>query len=81
MYRAVPMIESDEVTIGSQLRRYREQAGWSRDLLADKAEVSAVTIERIENQRHDPTLGTAIKLAMALEVPVSLLIGLKEVRR
>lgn len=72
---------TDEATIGTQLRKLREQGGLNRDELAARAEVSAVTIERIENGRHDPTLSTAMKLAMALEVPVSMLMGLKEVPR
>jgi transcriptional regulator with XRE-family HTH domain len=47
------------------LRRARE---WSRKELAQRAGVSLVTIERIENGRHQPQEQTRWKLARAFGV-------------
>jgi predicted transcriptional regulator len=50
-----------------QLRAARALVGWSREMLADKADVSAETVKRFEFRGSDPKLSTLNKWRRALE--------------
>ena len=52
-----------------RLRECRERALLTQAELAEKAGVSEVTINRLENGRHAPRFSTVRKLAAALGVP------------
>jgi transcriptional regulator with XRE-family HTH domain len=62
---------------GENLRRLRESQGLSIRTLAGKAEVGYVSIFRIEAGQQDPTLSMLRRIAKALDVTVSELIGEK----
>jgi transcriptional regulator with XRE-family HTH domain len=51
----------------AQLRAARAIVGWSREKLAEKADVSAETIKRFEFRGSDPKLSTLNKVRRALE--------------
>lgn len=52
--------------LGQRVREAREKAGMTRVELAEKAAVSVPTLERIENGRTAPLLGTVAAIAAAL---------------
>lgn len=47
----------------NRVRALREQQGLSQQELGDKLEVSRQTINAIENDRYDPSLPLAFKIA------------------
>jgi transcriptional regulator with XRE-family HTH domain len=54
---------------GAHLRRLREQRGMSQQELADYANVSKMTVHRIETAQFSATLDVLLSLAKALNVP------------
>ena len=50
----------------NRIRELRKQAGFSQEELAKSCGVSRQTINAIENQKYDPTLALAFRLAKAL---------------
>ncbi|MGH9036218.1 MAG: cupin domain-containing protein [Acidimicrobiia bacterium] len=63
----------DEIvtSIGPKLRELRLQRGLSLQQLADRADVSAAAIHKIERSGMVPTITTLLKLAAALNRPVA----------
>lgn len=55
---------------GVHLRRLREERGMSQQELADLADVSKMTVLRVENARHTATLDVLLSLSRALQVPL-----------
>ena len=60
---------------GSVVRELRESRGWSQERLAGRAELNRSYMGEIERAMAVPSLTTAAKLALALEVPLSELIS------
>ncbi|MEN9522079.1 MAG: hypothetical protein RL065_456 [Bacteroidota bacterium] len=56
---------------GMHLRRLRQAKGLSQQQLADLADISKITIQRIENAKFNVTLDTLISLSTALEIPLT----------
>lgn len=54
----------------NQIKRLRKEAGLRQEDLAAKAGVSRQTIIAIENDKYDPTLELAMRLARLLRIPV-----------
>lgn len=64
------------MTFGEKLKQIRESKGFGVNQLALKSGVNASQISRFENgKRKDPQMDTVKKLAKALDVSVSELIG------
>jgi transcriptional regulator with XRE-family HTH domain len=61
--------------LGMRLRQTRKAKGMSQYTLAAKAKVSREYIRLLEGGRSDPTVGMLTKLAKALGVPVTELLG------
>lgn len=62
---------------GENLRRCREGAGLSLDGLGDRANLHRTEIQKLENAKREPRLGTIVKVAAGLRVsPCHLLEGL-----
>jgi len=59
---------------GKLIRELRIKKGFTQEELADKTEVSARTIQRIENGEVDPRLYTLQMIAKALEVDYNLFV-------
>ena len=58
----------------THLRVLREKAGMSQQELADTADISKLTIQRIENAKYSVTLGTLISIASAFKIPLKKLV-------
>ena len=56
---------------GIAVRHFRETNGWSQELLAEKADLNRSYLGEVERGRVIPSLATAVKLAGALEIPLS----------
>lgn len=57
------------VAFGLHVRRLREQRRLSQQALADMADVSKLTIQRLELAKFSVTLDILISLARAFELP------------
>jgi len=56
--------------MAKRLKTLRRRRGLTQEALATKAGLSRTYLARLETARQDPTLGTLVKLAQALRVPV-----------
>ena len=52
------------------IRERRRELGISQEELARRCGVSRQTVNAIENNKYDPTLGLAMRLARLLKTPV-----------
>lgn len=57
----------------NRIREKRKQAGLSQEELAKRCGVSRQTVNAIENQKYDPTLALAFRLAQELQISVDTL--------
>ena len=57
----------------NRIREKRKQAGLSQEELAKRCGVSRQTVNAIENQKYDPTLALALRLARELQISVDAL--------
>ena len=58
------------MTLGNKIMTLRAAARISQEELAQKCAVSRQTINAIENNKYDPTLSLAFRLARELELTV-----------
>jgi transcriptional regulator with XRE-family HTH domain len=63
------------MTTGEKLRAAREAAGLTQEQLASRARCTQPTISALERGHYEPSLPVLRRLAQALGVPVSALIG------
>lgn len=63
---------------GRVLRQRREQAGWSQELMAEKADLNRSYLGELERGQAVPSLITLEKLAAALELSPSYLLAQAE---
>lgn len=54
----------------NKIREYRKQMGMSQDTLSKNVKVTRQTINAIENDKYDPTLALAFRLAEVFDVTV-----------
>lgn len=54
--------------LGSNIRRLREEAGWSQEDYADRAGIHRTYVSDIERGERNPTIAVLEKLAKPLEV-------------
>ena len=57
--------------IGPKIKALRNQNGFSLQALADRSDVSAATIHKIEQNGMVPTISTLLKIAAGLNRPIS----------
>ncbi|MEP6817369.1 MAG: cupin domain-containing protein [Marmoricola sp.] len=57
--------------IGPKVKVLRKQNGYSLQALADRADVSAATIHKIEQSGMVPTITTLLKIAAAFDQPIT----------
>ncbi|HEY1179116.1 MAG TPA: XRE family transcriptional regulator [Phytomonospora sp.] len=60
---------------GGNVRRRREEAGLTLERLSEKSSVSRAMLSKVERGEKSPTIGVASKIAYALDVALSDLIG------
>jgi transcriptional regulator with XRE-family HTH domain len=65
----------DLKAMGRRLRRLREARGLTQAALAKRARITREYVVRLEAGRYDPTLSVSARLAKALGVPVTDLLG------
>lgn len=56
--------------LGQKIRELRKARGMRQGALAKKANVSLITISRLERGERDPHVGTLAKIARGLGVPL-----------
>ena len=61
--------------LGKQLQRLRTRRGLTQEQLAVNVGLSRTFVTRLELGQHDPTLSTLVRLAKALRVSVTDLLG------
>ena len=54
----------------NRLRVLRAERAWSQQELAERLQVSRQTVNSIENERYDPTLPLAFRIARVFEQPL-----------
>ena len=57
--------------VGEEVKRLREELGWTQPRLAVEAGVAVSAVSQIENGRRSPNVGTLEKLAEGLDVEVA----------
>ena len=62
----------------NRIRELRTERGWRQEDLARYAGVTRQTINAIENDKYNPTLLLAMRLARLLKTPVEKLFQLEE---
>ena len=63
--------------VGQIVKKKREQAGLSQNMLAKKAGISQASLNALESKTNNPSVETCFLLASALECSVSELLGEK----
>ncbi|SDI48043.1 helix-turn-helix domain-containing protein [Alteribacillus bidgolensis] len=61
--------------VGSTLRKIRQERGMSLQELADRIEVSKLTLGKIERGEANPSLTVIWKIANGLSIPISVLLS------
>jgi putative transcriptional regulator len=54
----------------NRLRELRTERGWSQLDLAERLGVSRQTVNSIENDRYDPSLPLAFRIARVFQMPI-----------
>lgn len=65
----------DKKAFGKHLQKYREKAGYSQELLAEKIGCSTIFISYMERGEKSPSLNTLIKLSNVLNISADILLG------
>lgn len=60
---------------GQTLRMLRQQSGLSQEALAEKADLSAVFISRVERGKESPSLDSIVKISKAFGIRVRVLVA------
>ena len=69
-------VSEELVMLGERIRSRRMEMCMSQETLAEKAEISANTVSRIEGGQMSVTIGIFIKLVQALETDADKLLGI-----
>ena len=72
---------ADARHLGRRIHELRLRRGWTQDALAERAGVSKAMISKVERGENNPTLVVATKIAAALGLTMSQLIGADARRR
>lgn len=59
------------MSIGNNIRKYRELKGFSKEELAMKARIGVNTLQSYESDEKTPELDTALKISTVLDIPAS----------
>lgn len=62
----------------NRLRALRTERGWSQLELAERLGVSRQTVNSIENERYDPGLPLAFRIARVFQRPIEALFDYEE---
>ncbi len=70
MTEDVPDKQKIQTEIGLRIRQLREEKGLSIQDFADKLEIEYNNVIRIEKGRTNFTIGTLVKIANSLDIPI-----------
>ena len=77
-----PIVEAAAADrLGARIRELRAGGGLTLEELAERSEVSRAMLSKVERGETNPTLVIAAKIASALEVSLTSLLGVEEERR
>lgn len=62
----------------NRIKEFRKAKGWRQEDLAEKLDVSRQTIIAVENNKYNPSLELAMKMARCLETTVEELFLLED---
>lgn len=65
----------DKKAFGKLLQKYREEAGYSQEKLAEEIKRSSIFISYMERGEKSPSVDTLIQISNALKISADLLIG------
>jgi putative transcriptional regulator len=68
-----------EVPVKNKLRQLRAERRWSQALLAEQLDVSRQTVNAIENEKYDPSLPLAFKIAQVFDLTIEEIFEYSEV--
>ena len=54
----------------NKLRQLRAERSWSQAVLAEQLDVSRQTVNAIENEKYDPSLPLAFKIAQVFDLSI-----------
>lgn len=74
----VPDVDAVAAAVARNVRRLRQERGWSLDVLAARAGLSKGMLIHVEQQRTNPSLQTLCRLAEAVGVSLARLVELDE---
>jgi transcriptional regulator with XRE-family HTH domain len=74
----VPDADAVAAAVARNVRRLRQERGWTLDALAGRAGVSKGMLVQVEQTRTNPSLGTLCRLADAIGVSLARLVELDE---
>jgi putative transcriptional regulator len=57
----------EALQVKNRLRVLRAERGWTQAELADRLEVSRQTVNAVETEKYEPSLGLAFKIARLFE--------------
>jgi len=60
--------------LGANIRKAREQRGWSQEELADRSGIHRTYISGVERAARNPTIEIVAAIAKALDLPVAALV-------
>ncbi|KHE67264.1 helix-turn-helix domain-containing protein [Halobacillus sp. BBL2006] len=66
------------MTVGDNIRKYREAKNFSKEDLALKARLGVTTLESYETNERTPELDTVLKISTVLDIPASELMEFEE---
>ena len=67
----VPSKEKVQLTFGAALRAFREAQGLTQEKLAEVADLHTTYVSSVERGERNLSLHNIVKLALALEIPLS----------
>jgi len=56
--------------VKNKLRQLRAERSWSQAVLAERLDVSRQTVNAIENEKYDPSLPLAFKIAHVFDLSI-----------
>lgn len=62
------------ICFGARLKRARHARGWTQEQLANRTDMHASNVRRLERGEANPSLSTMARLAAALEVQLAELV-------
>jgi len=76
--RKIQPRSAEHAALGEAIRRLRKQAGLSQEELAELADTDLTQIGGLERGVRNPSYSTLVRLATALRVQVSAIVGLAD---